>query len=71
MQAEALLAHPPPYPLDLGVTHAVRDSAKQIAEVLQVYKQALSLTPNDESDSFYCGTVIGRVVQPLLQSCKE
>lgn len=69
-QAEALTLSPPSYPLDLAACHTTRECARQIQEILRVHGSALSSLPSDPSDPCFIDSVLGCIIQPLLQSCR-
>ena len=69
-QAEALIQAPPSYPLDLAASHATKECARQIQEVLRVHGSALSPLSSDTTDTCHVDTVLGCIIQPLLQSCR-
>lgn len=69
-QAEALTQSPPSYPLDLAACHTTRECARQIQEILRVHGSALSPLPSDASDACFIDSVLGCIIQPLLQSCR-
>ena len=69
-QAEALVASPPPYPLDLSAAHATRECARQLQEVLRVCACALSPLPRDAADACHVDAVLSEVITPLLQACR-
>ena len=69
-QAESLVQSPSSYPLDLSTSHVTKECARQIQEVLRVYASALSSVPVEASDDCSIDSVLGCIIQPLLQSCR-
>ena len=69
-QADALLATPASYPTDLTASHATKECCRQIHEILRVHGTALSNISYDNSDECHIDTVLGSIIQPLLQSCR-
>jgi hypothetical protein len=69
-QAEQLTQSPSSYPLDLTASHATKECCKQIQEILRVQSSALSPLSSDPNDSCFVDTVLGNIIQPLLQACR-
>lgn len=59
--------------LDLTPSYVSKELCKQMKDMLKVYSLALSNMPHDDSQdniTFYIDTVLGNMIQPLLQSCR-
>jgi conserved oligomeric Golgi complex subunit 6 len=69
-QADVLVQSPAAYPLDLTAAHATKECCRQIHEILRVQSGAMSAMPMDPNDPCYVDTVLGSIIQPLLQSCR-
>lgn len=69
-QAESLVQSPLSYPLDFTASLTTKECCKQIHEILRVYGSALSPIPSDSVDPCYVDTVLGCIIQPLLQACR-
>ena len=69
-QAELVVQSVPTAVLDLTPTSVTKECTKQIREILKVHNAALSSVPSDVSDSCYIDTVLGSIIQPLLQGCR-
>jgi hypothetical protein len=70
-QAELLLQQPVSYPMDLKASHVTRECAAQIQEILRVFNASLSTAPLEATDPCQIDSVLGNVIQPLLQSCRQ
>eukprot|EP00598_Pedospumella_elongata_P010656 CAMPEP_0185015088 /NCGR_PEP_ID=MMETSP1098-20130426/99657_1 /TAXON_ID=89044 /ORGANISM="Spumella elongata, Strain CCAP 955/1" /LENGTH=696 /DNA_ID=CAMNT_0027544203 /DNA_START=42 /DNA_END=2129 /DNA_ORIENTATION=+ len=69
-QGQSLLASPVTYPLDLKASHVTRECAVQVKEILRVCSTALSVVSCDPSDPCHIDSVLGSIIEPLLQSCR-
>mmetsp|Transcript_13400 Transcript_13400/g.22339 ORF Transcript_13400/g.22339 Transcript_13400/m.22339 type:complete len:450 (-) Transcript_13400:496-1845(-) len=70
-QAESLTQSPVTYPLDLKASHVTRECALQVKEILRIASGALSdVISSDAEDSCHIDSVLGSIIQPLLQSCR-
>lgn len=69
-QGQSFLASPVTYPLDLKASHVTRECAVQVKEILRVCSTALSVVSCDPSDSCHIDSVLGSIIEPLLQSCR-
>jgi hypothetical protein len=69
-QSEQMQATPVSYPLDLKAAHQTRECTIQIQEILRVNNSALSSMPFTSGDELHVDSVLGNIIQPLLQSCR-
>jgi len=69
-QADMLVQSPASYPLDLTAAQATKECCRQIREILRVQTAAMSPLPSDPADGCFVDTVLGALVQPLLQACR-
>ena len=69
-QQETLMKNPVTYPLDLSASHTTREHAMGIQEILKVCGTALSSMPYNSDDELYVDSILGNIIQPLLQSCR-
>lgn len=69
-QADTLVQSPASYPLDLTAAQATKECCRQIQEILRVQAGAMSPLPLDQNDPCFVDTVLGSVIQPLLQACR-
>jgi hypothetical protein len=69
-QAESLVQSQLSYPLDFTASLTTKECCKQIHAILRVYGAALSPIPSDSVDPCYVDTVLGCIIQPLLQACR-
>eukprot|EP01036_Dinobryon_divergens_P028074 gene28075-36963_t len=69
-QAELLTQSPVSYPIDLKASHVTKECAGQIQEILRVFNSTLAVSQPDPTDPCNIDTVLGNIIQPLLQSCR-
>ena len=67
---DMLVQSPASYPLDLTAAQATKECCRQIQEILRVQMSAMSPLPSDKNDPCFVDTVLGSVIQPLLQACR-
>lgn len=65
---EHLARSPPPVPRDLSTSPAVTDQLRRLGELLEVQRDALSTSTEDETINCYIITTA--FLEPLLQTCR-
>lgn len=68
-QTEAMISSPAAYPIDLSASDLTLQCTRQIQEILKVHATALSPC-EDEMDACSVISVLGNIVQPLLQASR-
>lgn len=68
-QIDALVNTPNPYPVDLSVSNVTLHCARQIQDILKVHSTAL-MPVFDEMESCSVVSILGNIVQPVLQACR-
>lgn len=69
-QTDALISLPVSYPMDLSVAEFTLQCARQIQEILKVHSSAL-IQDLDEDDNHSVVSILGNILQPLLQACRK
>lgn len=69
-QAENIRQSPATISSDLKASLITRECAMQVKGILKAVASALSHVSADENSQLYMDTVLGDILQPLLQSCR-